>query len=68
MQVVNVIRGRLMNWVASCKSRYTKFVVTNPSLIPRKPTRIGPQYFLYRKSAQSDYLRNGLKVNEVEDR
>ena len=43
-------------------------LITNPSLIPRKPTRIGPQYFLYRKSNQSDYLHNELKVNEGEDR
>jgi len=41
---------------------------TNPSLIPRKPTGIGGRYFLYRKSAQSDYLRKVLYVNEGEDR
>jgi hypothetical protein len=33
-----------------------------------KPTGIGLRYFLYRKSAQGDYLRKILYVNEGADR
>ena len=42
--------------------------VTNPSLIPLKPTRIGVQYFLYRYGTKCDHVRKGLKANEGEDR
>jgi hypothetical protein len=44
-----------------------QILVTNPSLIPRKLTGIAGQYFLYRKSNQSDFLRKGLNINEGED-
>jgi|GEM_PF-2980533 hypothetical protein len=45
-----------------------QILVTNPSLIPRKPTGIAERYFLYRKSNQNDYLLKGLKVNEGGER
>src|SRR5665213_2564294 len=43
-------------------------LVTKLSLIPRKPTRIGLQYFLYRHGTKCDHLRKGLKFNEGADR
>jgi hypothetical protein len=32
-------------------------LVTNPSLIPLKPTRIGRQYFLYREVTSLRWMR-----------
>jgi len=43
-------------------------LVTNPSLISRKPTGIAARYFLYRYGTKCDHLRKGLKFNEGEDR
>jgi hypothetical protein len=42
-------------------------LVTNPSLIPSKPTRIEGRYFLYRHGTKCTHVRKGLKVNEGED-
>lgn len=44
-----------------------QILVTNPSLILFKPTRIAAQYFLYRHRTKSDHTRKGLKVKERED-
>jgi hypothetical protein len=67
IQVVDFVRKRLMNGVAPVNQRSTKFLVTNPSPIPRKLTGIGGQYFLYRCGTKSTYQRKRMIANEGGD-
>ena len=50
------------------KVSHPAMTVTKSSLIPRKPTGIGAQYFLYRYGTKCDHHRKGLKANEGADR